>query len=442
MEINIVDYGAVISADLQTAVIQKAIDDCFLSGGGAVIIPAGIFRTGGIRLRSNVTLYLKSGAILEASDNPEDYFAYRDDKIEPVDIDEPLGLSEKVDITASVNPYSRWNNGIIRAIKAENISIIGEENSYIDGVDCYDAEGEENYRGPHAINMYKCKNITLKGYTIRRSANWAHNIYNSQDIVAENITVYGGHDGFDVRSCDNIRIEDCKFYSGDDAVAGFDNIDVVIRNCLFNSGCSSLRFGGTNVVVENCKGISPTMFPFRGGLTPEQKAASAPSGYAPKRPTHSAFRYYCDYRADIRQTPGNIIIRNCEFDGLRTLFQIFYDGKHIWCTNRSLADITYENCVFKNIDEPIQVYGSEKEPVTIKFKDIKIEAKQGTEPFELMNAANYVKIKFENVEFVNIEPQILCYTDGEIVQKNCSREIVFKKEDNILDFQDKLLYKY
>ncbi len=438
MDINIMDYGAVVSADLQTKIIQKAIDDCFLAGGGTVIIPAGIFRTGGIRLRSNVTLYLKSGAMLEASDDPEDYFAYRDDKTEPVDIDEPLGLSEKVKVTASVNPYSRWNNGIIRAIKAENVAIIGEENSYIDGVDCYDAEGEEGYRGPHAINMYKCKNITLKGYTVRRSGNWTHNIYNSRNIAAENITVYGGHDGFDVRTCDNIRIENCSFYTGDDCIAGFDNTEVVIRNCIFNSSCSALRFGGTNVLVENCKGFSPGRFPFRGGLTPEQKKSGAPSGCAPKRLTHTAFRYYCDFRAEIRQTPENITIRNCEFDNVKTLFQMLFDGKHIWCTNRPLKEITYENCVFKNISEPIQLYGAAEDPISIKFKNTKIEVKEEAVPFEFMNAANYSLIEFENVEFVNFEPEIICYTDGEIAEKNCNKKILLKKEEDIGVFQNKI----
>ena len=35
----------------------EAIDECFSNGGGVVIIPAGIYRTGGLRLRSHVTLH-------------------------------------------------------------------------------------------------------------------------------------------------------------------------------------------------------------------------------------------------------------------------------------------------------------------------------------------------------------------------------------------------
>ncbi len=39
MEIDIRDLGARTTDILQTEIIQKAIDDCFLTGGGTVKIP-------------------------------------------------------------------------------------------------------------------------------------------------------------------------------------------------------------------------------------------------------------------------------------------------------------------------------------------------------------------------------------------------------------------
>ena len=67
---NICDYGAVFADTLQTEKIQKAIDDCFLAGGGRVLVPCGIYRAGGLRLRSGVQLYLEAGAILQGSRDP------------------------------------------------------------------------------------------------------------------------------------------------------------------------------------------------------------------------------------------------------------------------------------------------------------------------------------------------------------------------------------
>ena len=94
---NIRDYGAVFSDQLQTKAIQNAIDDCFLAGGGRVVIPCGVYLTGGLRIRSNVELYLETGAILKGSRNAEDYFGYLEDKVEPVTPEE-IGkeVAEKV----------------------------------------------------------------------------------------------------------------------------------------------------------------------------------------------------------------------------------------------------------------------------------------------------------------------------------------------------------
>ena len=165
MNVSISDYGAYIGGDLQTAAIQQALDAVFLAGGGTVRIPRGIWRTGGLRLRSNTTLYLETGAILEGSRDPEQYLAFLEDTLEPVD------AAATADQQRSVDPCSRWNNALIRAIDAEDIAIIGEPGSYINGMNCFDPSGEEEYRGPHAINMQRCKNIRLEGYTIYNSSN-------------------------------------------------------------------------------------------------------------------------------------------------------------------------------------------------------------------------------------------------------------------------------
>jgi len=44
---NIKDYRAVCSDRLQTEAIQAALDACFLAGGGRVVVPAGVYLTGG-----------------------------------------------------------------------------------------------------------------------------------------------------------------------------------------------------------------------------------------------------------------------------------------------------------------------------------------------------------------------------------------------------------
>ena len=242
---NIKEYGAKFCDRLQTEKIQKAIDDCFLSGGGRVLIPCGVYLTGGFRLRSNVELYLEAGAIIKGSRDPEDYFAWKKDEIEPIEINDSLN-------SPSTNPTSRWSNALIRVHNAKNVSIIGEKGSYFDGAYCFDEQGEQNYRGPHGMSIWNCENLKFEGYTFINCSNWCHAIFKSKNIHFDNVSIYGGCDGINIRTCDNTLIENCTINSGDDCVAGFDSNDVVVRDCILNTACMPLRMGGNNILVENC----------------------------------------------------------------------------------------------------------------------------------------------------------------------------------------------
>ena len=245
---NIRDYGAKVCDWLQTDNIQKAIDECFLAGGGRVVIPCGVYLTGGLRIRSGVELYLESGAILKGSRDAEDYFGYREDTLEPVVLEE-VGDTPGTKNCASAVSTSRWCNALIRAFDAHDFAIIGEKGSYIDGCNAYDPEGEHNYRGPHGLGIWRCKNIRLEGYTFINSGNWSHAIFQSQNITIRNVTMHGGEDGIDIRTCDDVLIENCDINTPDDAVAGFDNHNVIVRNCKLNSSCMPLRIGGNNFLV-------------------------------------------------------------------------------------------------------------------------------------------------------------------------------------------------
>jgi len=67
-------YGAVGDGHtLDTRSINAAIEDCHSHGGGAVVVDAGTYRTGTIRLLDNITLKLEPGSTILGSENLEDY---------------------------------------------------------------------------------------------------------------------------------------------------------------------------------------------------------------------------------------------------------------------------------------------------------------------------------------------------------------------------------
>lgn len=410
---DITAYGAIPCDLLQTEKIQKAIDECFLAGGGEVVVPAGFFRTGGLRLRSNVTLRLKTGAVLEGSRNCEDYNAYLQDTLEPLTI--PYDRDPRK--TRSAQWYSRWSNGLLKAVNAENIAVIGEPGSFIDGAGCMDPQGERDYRGPHPISFWNCKNVHLEGYTIKDSGNWAHAIFNSENIDVHNVSVYGGLDGINFRSCQHILVEDCLFYTGDNCVAGFDNYDWTIRRCVCNSGVSTMLLGGTKVLVEDCKMFGfPSYYPQRNALTDEEKKYNLPGEGGGIHTTGWGIQYYCDFRANPKYTPGDFIVRNCEFSHLRGIFNHPFGLENRWCINRSLSSIRFENCKAEGMRRPVFLTCDPYEPMVFEMENVTITPEKGLESMPIIVARNVKSISLKNVTVEGFtEPCILTVNNAENV---------------------------
>lgn len=424
---NIVDYGAVAGvAELQTAKIQAAVDAAFLAGGGEVVVPAGTFKTATIRLRSNITLHLLSGAVLDGSTDPDDYTHFLDDTLEPID------PAKEVDEDYETGTFLKpWFNAIIKVYRAENVKIIGEKDSVICGNNTYNPNGEEGYRGPHAIQMTYCKNLEFGGYTVKDSANWAHTIMKCSNIFAHDLTVLGGHDGFHVRVCKNVLIENCEFYTGDDCIAGFANENVVVRNCYLDCACSAMRFGGTDILVDNCRTHAPSTYGFRGSLSKEDKAAMAPTNETHRHTQHTPFLYFCDFPAKVTKPQGNIVIQNCTFEQPNSFFRLRWGQQ--WCKNRSLVDITFKNCKCTGVSLPIDLYCDENEPCTLRLEDVEISAREGFEDKPFMHADHFKQIYFENVTVTGFtDPTILSKTEGEVIMKN-STPIKFQLTDVLHD---------
>ncbi|GBF76422.1 hypothetical protein PA598K_04891 [Paenibacillus sp. 598K] len=60
-------------AAMATTAIQQAIDAANQAGGGIVYLPAGVYKSGNLTLKSNVTFYLAGGAVLVGTGKGEDY---------------------------------------------------------------------------------------------------------------------------------------------------------------------------------------------------------------------------------------------------------------------------------------------------------------------------------------------------------------------------------
>lgn len=402
-KVNVVSFGAIPDGSLCTDAIQSAIDYCFEQGGGTVEIPAGTFLTGGIRLRNNITLLLRKNACLKGTRDPEAYMAFLSDPIEPI----PDEYLSSVPWTHALEwdaydfirkPASRWSNGLIRAIDAQNISIIGEEGSIIDGSDCYDEIGEEGYRGPHGISMHGCSNLYMSGYTIQNTGNWAHALFDCKDICIKKVTVLAGHDGVHLTTCDRAVIQQCEFYTGDDCVAGIDNVDIHVSDCILNTACSAFRFGGRNVQIEHCKIFGPARYLFRGSLTKEEKQLGQPpvpkSGH--RYNMLSAFTYYADFSRHIRGTQGNIVMQDCEVSNVDRFVHYNYSGNEPWQRNKPLEQICFRRVRASGLRMPLTLYGDAEKPVSCSISDCSF-AFERDDPQPFIHLCNYKQLQLHNV---------------------------------------------
>lgn len=235
-EHRITDHGARTHRnELNTGAIQAAIDACHAAGGGVVRVPPGRFRTGALLLKSSVHLHLEAGAILQGSGDWRDYRSFIDWAA--------LGRARQWG-------DGEWSNALITALDATNIRIDGP--GTIDGVDCTRPQGEEGFRGPHAVLLRNCANVHIRDVTIRRAGNYALMCFDSRKMDVINVKVRGGHDGLHTQRCEQVRVHDCDFRTGDDCFAGCDNLNFDIRNCQVNSSCNGFRLGCEKLVVRDC----------------------------------------------------------------------------------------------------------------------------------------------------------------------------------------------
>jgi len=242
---NIRDYDSASDEQgLYTSAINRAIEACTAAGGGQVLVPAGRYVSGTIRLRSHVTLFLSAGATIVGTTNLAMYQA-------PV---VPSYMPEA--------KWGKWHRGLIIADNAEDITICGP--GTVDGNKVFDPNGEEHMRGPHGIIFVGCRRFVIRDVSIVDAANYGIFFQASDDVEVRDVKIWGGWDGVHFRGapdhwCHNVNILNCQFYTGDDSIAGRYWDNTVISDCIINSSCNGIRLIGpaTRLLIDKCLFYGP-----------------------------------------------------------------------------------------------------------------------------------------------------------------------------------------
>ena len=205
------DYGAKGDGKtLDHIAINKAIEAANADGGGQVVLSAGTYLCGSIRMKSNVDLHLTAGARILAA--PASMKAY--------DESEVFGAPEYQD-----GGHTYFHNSLIWAEGQQNISITGRGMIDGEGLTKKDTEKAGNVQGgsigtgDKAIALKLWRNVTIRDITIYRGGHFAIIVTGCDIGTIDNVTIDTNRDGIDIDCCKYFTVSNTKVNTpNDDAI--------------------------------------------------------------------------------------------------------------------------------------------------------------------------------------------------------------------------------
>lgn len=296
----ITKFGAktTASAVQNQQAIHRAIAYLAKQGGGKVVVPAGNWQTGALRLASGIELVVSKDALLQ--------FVF-DRSLYPL-------------VKTSWEGMMCWNySPCIYSYGADDVVVSGEGTidgggsnetwwpmcgkqvfGYVKGVTKEaqvsgsrrrlqqlaedDVPWDERRFGlgqglrPQLINFVKGNRVRVSGVTLLHSPFWVIHPLLCKNVTVDSVKIWNegpNGDGCDPEACENVLIQNTHFHTGDDCIAiksGRNNDgrmwnkpsrNIIIRNCVMEDGHGGIVIGSEisggckNVYAEDCTMDSP-----------------------------------------------------------------------------------------------------------------------------------------------------------------------------------------
>ena len=308
--VSIVKFGAVPDGNtLNTKAINNAIETLAKRGGGVVLVPAGLWLTGPIELKSNINLHIAASATLLFTADKSQYPLVKAnwEGLEQMRNQSPISATGATNIAITGKGIIDGNGDGWRAVKSDKLTasqwkklvasggVVSDDKKTWYPSEAFmkaskgpanpgeikperDAayyESIKDFLRPNLFLVTNCKYILLEGVTFQNSAAWCLHPLMSEHLTVRNIFVKNpwyaqNGDGIDVESCSNVLIENSTFDVGDDALCmksgrdeagrkrGMPTQNVIIRNCTVYASHggfvigSEMSGGAKNMYISNC----------------------------------------------------------------------------------------------------------------------------------------------------------------------------------------------
>jgi len=390
--LNILNEGGNNKGIICTQAIQGAIEKASKNGGGTIFFPAGEYLTGALKLKSNITIYLDSGALLKFSENFDDYLPFVEMRYEGIVMQtfSPLfyakdaeNISIKGRGVIDGQGEAWWNEvyrietakGPIPQTKYQKMWV--EQNKGIVYSPYYQRTIDKHFFRPAFFQSFNCKNILIEGVTFQNSPFWTINPVFCDNVTITGITIFNPHspntDGINPSSCKNVHISNCHISVGDDCITiksgrdedgrkyGRPTENVTITNCTMLSGHGGVVIGSEmsggikKITISNCvfdgtdRGIRIKAARGRGGVVEE-------------------------IRVD------NIVMKDIKEEAI--VLNLFYDkgtlAEPVTEKTPIFRNIHMSNITGSNVNKAGMILGISEMPVqNISFSNINMDAKEG-----------------------------------------------------------------
>lgn len=305
---DIRDYGATAEAGvLSTDAIQKALDEA-AGKKGIVLVAGGAYTTGTLSIHSDTTLFIASGASLNASKNLK---MFSDAFIKIVD-EENVTIcgGGRINANGEYFVYLPHERPLVQPLGYTKLPPILKDPmgspsdttrfKYRERIRYAEDkwnEGKENIQRPmYTVWVRGSKNVSLHNIIIRDSLDWSLSVDMSEDISIESIVIDNNRhvantDGIDIMASKHVKVKHVFVSTADDGlcvkapmVQGHDSInvenaemkmgateDVEIEDATVISVMNAFKIGTEtyfdikNVRCKNCTFMLPDIFP--GGVS-------------------------------------------------------------------------------------------------------------------------------------------------------------------------------
>jgi polygalacturonase len=284
---------------LDSPAINAAIDAASDAGGGAVVLPAGTYRSTSVHLKSNISLVIEQGATLMAAEN-EGGVAYDSAEPNPSDKYQDFG-------------HTHFHNSLIWGENLQNVSILGPGRIWGKGLV---RDSTKSYQdGNKSIALRECRNVTIRDVTIQHGG-WFGILATGVDhLTIDNLIIDTNRDGMDIDCCRDVHVSNCSVNSPHD-----DGI------CLKSSYALGYARATEDVTITNCHVCGFEEGSFLDGT------------FKRTRPGTGRIKFGTESNGGFR----NIAISNCVFDYCCGLALETVDGG-------LLEDVTISNITMRDI---------------------------------------------------------------------------------------------